>query len=127
MTANKASAFKGVLRSKGFVWIGSKQKNKALGFWSSAGLIASIGPEGKWFVETPESEWPDGDHDAIRRDIGDHKHGDRRIEIVFIGIGVDKEKLFSKLDECLCTDAEMGELADVADDPFVPWDLDALK
>lgn len=124
VAAKQASPFAGVLRSKGFLWLGSKEKDPLLGFWSSAGTIASIGPEGKWFVDTPECDWPPCDHAAIRADIGAHPHGDRRIEIVFIGIAIDQAKLFALLDSCLCTDAEMAALADPVDDPFASWQED---
>jgi G3E family GTPase len=126
LDAKEASPFKGILRSKGFVWIGSKQKNKALGFWSSSGIIASLGPEGKWFCEVDPDEWPAGDHTKIRQDIGQYPHGDRRIEIVFIGINVDFEAAFAELDKALCTEEEVANMPDGSDDPFVPWDLDAL-
>jgi G3E family GTPase len=126
LDAKEKSPFKGILRSKGFVWIGSKQKNKALGFWSSSGIIASLGPEGKWFCEVDPDEWPAGDHTKIREDIGQYPHGDRRIEIVFIGINVDFEAAFAELDKALCTEEEVANMPDGSEDPFVPWDLDAL-
>lgn len=117
-TANRASPFGNVLRSKGFAWLATR--NDTIAHWSQAGLILSFGPEGVWFSAVPESEWPAGDHEAIRRDI-QGEHGDRRQELVFIGINVDQTALFAALSACLVSDDEWKASATL-DDPFVSWD-----
>jgi G3E family GTPase len=119
-TANRASPFGTVLRSKGFAWIATR--NDKIAHWSQAGLILSFGPEGIWFSAVPETEWPDGDHEAIRRDM-QGEHGDRRQELVFIGIDVDEKALFAALDACLVTDEEWA-ISSTLQDPFVSWDDD---
>lgn len=51
--------------------------------------------------------------------------GDRRQELVFIGIGLDEPQVRRDLDACLLTDAEMssGETAwATLPDPFTTWD-----
>lgn len=116
--ANRASPFGAVLRSKGFAWLATR--NDQIAHWSQAGLILTFGPEGIWFSAVPETEWPKGDHEAIRRDI-QGEHGDRRQELVFIGINLDQAALFAALDACLVSDAEWAT-SSTLEDPFVSWD-----
>jgi G3E family GTPase len=124
--ARKQSAFAGVLRSKGFVWLtGKKSRNDNICFWSGAGAVLSIGPEGPWFCLRPRETWPD-DTAGILADIGDHEHGDRRQEIVFIGIDIDKARLFSALDRCLVTDDEWAN-AEELEDPMLAWEAGEQK
>ena len=55
-----------------------------------------------------DEEWPNGPKQraAILSDFGD-KYGDRRQEIVFIGIGMDQPAIEAALDGCLLSDEEM--------------------
>ncbi|MFN9974755.1 MAG: GTP-binding protein, partial [Phycisphaerae bacterium] len=49
--------FTGVLRSKGIVWIASK--NDWAYDWSQAGCSIRIDPAGYWWSAAPEDHWPD--------------------------------------------------------------------
>ncbi len=52
--------------------------------------------------------------------------GERRQELVFIGIELDRSRLVAALDHCLLTQAEaaLGQMAWVAwPDPFPAWEL----
>ena len=44
--------------------------------------------------------------ESVRADF-QGKHGDRRQELVFIGVDMDKETMIEKLDACILSDAEM--------------------
>lgn len=113
-----------VLRSKGFFWMASR--NSVVGEWGQAGVMASVEcADLPWFAEIPEEAWPDDA--ATLKDIrskfqGDH--GDRRQELVFIGVGLKEAALRAALDTCLLTDEEMSQtISDWAsfDDPWQKW------
>ena len=56
----------------------------------------------------PKDEWPEDLKEVadINADfVGDL--GDRRQELVFIGVGMDRAKIVQLFDECLLTDSEM--------------------
>ena len=66
--------------------------------------------EGEWWDSIPRDEWPAEEEKkaAILRDFSG-RHGDRKQEIVFIGIKLDRKDVEAKLDACLLTDDEMKE------------------
>ena len=120
----------GVLRSKGFLWIASRHDDAYI--WSQAGVSVQVNPAGLWWAAAPKEEWPieipeNADLlNDIRREF-DGPYGDRRQEIVFIGIDMNRTKIESMLEECLVTDEELkaGPEAWVHyDDPLpqVEWD-----
>jgi len=97
-----------LIRSKGFCWLTS-EPHTAL-YWQHAGSFFELQAEGAW--------WADVDPEAMPQDAATKKkimedfvepYGDRRQEIVFIGIGMDQTKIEAKLDECLLTDEEFEE------------------
>lgn len=119
----------GVIRSKGFLWIASRHDYAYA--WSQAGVSVQINPAGLWWAAAPEEEWPeDVPENAdlledIRREF-DGPFGDRRQEIVFIGIDMDRSVIESLLEECLLTDDELAGGPEVwasYDDPLpqVEW------
>lgn len=64
----------------------------------------------KWRCELPESEWPENPEirSAIRADF-EGTWGDRRQEIVLIGLGMQQDgqqRLHAALHSCLLTDDE---------------------
>ncbi|KAJ5712044.1 hypothetical protein N7488_006200 [Penicillium malachiteum] len=101
-------AFGPILRSKGFFWLATRPFQ--FGEWSQAGGMLTVGCGGPWFAEVPEESWPDDKdvRESIENDF-QGQWGDRRQEIVFIGEGVDKEKISALLDECLLDDKDMKQ------------------
>ncbi|WP_374111606.1 GTP-binding protein [Pseudonocardia sp. ICBG1142] len=75
---------------------------------SQAGHLIRHGYIGHWWRFLPQEIWPqDYRRDAIT-DNWDDAVGDCRQELVFIGQGIDRDRLFADLDACLLTDAEIG-------------------
>ena len=97
----------GVLRSKGFCWIASRHDEAIL--WSQAGCSIGLSPEGNWWAAVPQDDWPD-DADERAEVIRDFvkPYGDRRQELVFIGIDLDQPVIESALIDCLLTNEEMA-------------------
>ncbi|MEW4527658.1 zinc metallochaperone GTPase ZigA [Maioricimonas sp. JC845] len=97
--------FRGVLRSKGLMWIASR--NDWAYDWSQAGCSIRMNPAGVWWASVPAEEWP-SDEDEIReiRSRFAGEYGDRHQELVLIGQGLDQERIERILDSCLLTDLE---------------------
>lgn len=97
----------GVLRSKGLMWIGSR--NDWAYDWSQAGCSIRMNPAGLWWAAAPKDDWPD-DETAIAeinsKLTGDH--GDRHQELVFIGHQMNEGRITEALDQCLLTDSEFA-------------------
>ena len=115
-----------VMRSKGFVWL--ENNHSTAMYWSHAGRHFEMRAEGDWWCTVEEEDWPTGkeQRDIILRDfLGveaesdnvkeasrfrvNDKIGDRRNEIVFIGIGMDEDAIRRDLDSCLLDDREFEE------------------
>lgn len=97
---------KEVVRSKGLMWIATRN-NLAISF-SQAGVSRQLSPAGLWVAALSEeerlayfgSEYP-------KTPDWDEVWGDRITKLVFIGVGLDRERITRSLDEALLTDAEM--------------------
>ena len=119
--------FEGVLRSKGLMWIASR--NDWAYDWSQAGCSIRMIPAGFWWAAAPEEEWPSDEEGVAAiysRFVGEH--GDRHQELVFIGQGLDRERVESILDDCLLTDLEFiqGPSAwSEFEDPLPPIELES--
>lgn len=95
------------IRTKGFVWLASH--HDLCGIWNQAGRLMKLEPIGRWWAAVPQTKWPD--QPALRKEIKkdwDMIHGDRRQELVFIGIGMDKDPMVQALNGALLTDEEMA-------------------
>ncbi len=116
-----------LLRSKGFFWLASKPQEA--GSWSQAGGLMRHGFAGRWWRFVPKAHWPqDAESTASILAHWQPHSGDCRQELVFIGQGVDFQRLNAELDECLLTDAEMAmgsEAWTALPDPFGPWHEEA--
>lgn len=119
------SAWPNVVRAKGFFWIATRPD--WMGEVSHAGALVRHQRMGRWWASVPDERWPDSQEftDYLER-IWDPKSGDRRQEIVFIGIDMDQAAITAQLDACL-TDPGSGSSARSIrprtdlEDPFPEW------
>ena len=122
------STWHGVLRSKGFFWLASRMD--VTGLWSQAGGSATCEAAGMWYAALPKSEWPDDDDGRAQiRSDWQEPWGDRRQELVFIGVELDEAALRAKLDAALLTKKELAlgpEGWRALRDPFPEWSDDGV-
>ncbi len=113
----------GVIRAKGFFWISSRPD--FVGELAQAGAVVRHQGVGRWWAGIPKSRWPDDPQfEDVVRQYWIEGYGDRRQEMVFIGLSkdMDQENIRARLDACL----EEGYLDDPqsfvnAADPFPEW------
>jgi G3E family GTPase len=95
-----------VVRAKGFVWLPHSEKYSV-----SLNVAASeyrLTVAGKWIAELPDEERESMlDNNPVLRENWHPKWGDRGVQLVFIGAGVEEETVVERLDDCLLTDEEM--------------------
>lgn len=102
----------GVLRSKGFAWIATRHDYAYQ--WGQAGVSIQLNPAGIWWDAASEDYWPDeADERTQLLSQFEGKYGDRRQELVFIGIDLDQEVIEERLHQCLLTDLEYAAGPDV--------------
>jgi G3E family GTPase len=90
----------GLLRAKGFFWLAEQPAD--MGFLSVAGGRARREFVGTWVAALRESGViTDAEISGAARAKWREPYGDRRQELVFIGTGLDAEKLRETLDACL--------------------------
>lgn len=95
----------GVLRSKGVAWVAGR--DDLLLRYEQAGPSRRVEADGAWIASLPESRRET--QRRLRDGLEWHEdHGDRRVELVFIGKGVDESAIRAALDDCLLTDEEHG-------------------
>ena len=113
-----------LIRSKGFFWLATRPEYA--GQWSQAGGIARYGFAGLFWKAVPKKDWPeDEEYLASIKNQWVEPFGDMRQELVFIGQGLDQEKMTQKLDQCLLTEEEVlkgREYWATLEDPFPAWD-----
>jgi len=91
----------GLLRAKGFYW--TREQPDEMAFLSVAGGVVRHDTLNPWWAALVENgkarleERPE----TIRA-LWVEPHGDRRQELVFIGVGLDETALRAALDGCLC-------------------------
>lgn len=84
-----------------------------------AGQSVRAGPGGQWVATLPEQQRERFlERQPSLREEWDEQWGDRGIELVFIGPGLDEAALRSRLEECLLTAEEMDEDWETYPDPF---------
>ena len=126
----QAGQFKSVLRSKGYVWIATRPDIK--GVWGQAGSVMRLDPEGPWRAVLGSASDGEGEDDDLTEEeeknlqleLKEHKHGDRKQEVVIIGIlnAEDRKEIERLLDECLVSDEEWADLPSlVQQDPIPMW------
>jgi len=110
-------------RSKGFCWLATKHDFAAM--WSQAGGSFRMEPVGRWWAVAPRDRWPnDPQSVAWIESKWQEPFGDRRQELVIIGVELDEARARSLLDSCLLTDEELDmgrEVWSAWPDPFPEW------
>jgi len=111
----------GVIRAKGFFWIATRPL--WVGELAVAGSQTMTSRMGRWWASVPKNQWP---HDNQFEDFVAHNWdatwGDRRQELVFIGIDMDEHRTRARLDACLiCADGYTPDCWQELDDPFPGW------
>ena len=113
-----------LIRSKGFFWLATRPEYA--GQWSQAGGIARYGFAGLFWKAVPKKDWPeDEEYLASIKNQWVEPFGDMRQELVFIGQGLDQEKMTQKLDDCLLTEEEVLKgraYWATLEDPFPAWE-----
>ena len=113
----------GVVRTKGFFWVASRPD--FVGEFSQAGPLVRHQGIGRWWSANPKEYWPQDPEfiKTIKEDWHDH-YGDRKQEIVFIGLlaEMDEAQIRQRLDACLVKDYLNNPegFLDMSD-PFPKW------
>jgi G3E family GTPase len=141
-TIKRTDKFGNILRSKGYMWIGSVERLGGIGEWNHAGGVLSVGYAGGWGQLWDVLSKKDPSRTLTGTDIDAIQPCQR---IVFIGQELKRQVIEEALNECLLTEAEQLQLRQVAaiiadlpederkehplrhtfDDPFEPWPVDA--
>ena len=113
----------GVIRAKGFFWISSRPN--FVGEVSQAGAFVRHQGIGKWWAAVNEEQWPDDNSFRLNMNkIWAKGYGDRRQEIVFIGLKneMNESLIKNKLDGFLIKNYSIN-LANTLryKDPFPEW------
>ena len=124
--SDEKNVFKGVVRSKGHLWLANA--NAFPMSIHTAGKHLTVVPIGAPFLAaTDKDEWDDEGkkvyNEAVKSGSWDEKFGDRGSEIVFIGVNLNKKLIAEKLSAALLTEQESKALGGVAgwkrlSDPF---------
>lgn len=111
-----------VVRAKGHFWLATRPD--WVGELAVAGSQTMTARMGRWWGSIPKHHWPDDDR--FERFVAQHWHavwGDRRQELVFIGIGMDEARIRARLDACLLPVTQFTpEMWLGLRDPFPSWE-----
>jgi len=116
----------GVVRAKGFFWLATRPDY--VGELSQAGALVRTNKRGRWWSAVPRSYWPqEPEWHRAMQDYLDAEWGDRRQEIVFIGVDpMDKASIIAELDSCLVTEEVFKPESWLRlNDPFPSWSVAA--
>jgi G3E family GTPase len=117
----------GVVRAKGFFWLASRPD--FVGEMSQAGAFVRHKGIGRWWTAVPKERWPDSkEFKSMLDGLWDANYGDRRQEMVFIGLSseMDEKAITARLDACLVDNYLSDEASFKSDnDPFPLWFQDA--
>jgi G3E family GTPase len=114
----------GLVRAKGHFWLANRPR--WCGELSIAGAICRTSALGFWWAAVPKERWPQAaEVAAMVKSNWVAGYGDRRQELVFIGIGMDQAAMSAALDACLTGPAK-GDAFRPSDyaslpDPFPDW------
>ena len=121
----ESDAMKGIIRAKGFFWVGSQPSISLL--LSIAGKSSKFEKAGLWWSAIPTEKRPPETNSEFYDwllSIWDQTYGDRRNEMVFIGQDIDEDLLRQSLEWASLTDDELNtpEQWKNFEDPFPPWE-----
>lgn len=114
-------AWPGVVRAKGHFWLATRPA--WVGEMSQAGAQVTNQAMGRWWAAIPRDRWPASEEFArMMKTNWDAQWGDRRQELVFIGIDMDETAIRQRLDACLVPETAFvpKRWADLPD-PFPVW------
>jgi len=118
-----SEVWSGVLRSKGFFWLATRMS--AIGHWSQAGGSATCEGAGTWYADLPHEDWPEEPEARVQiAEDWREPWGDRRQELVFIGVDLNEEYLRQRLNAALLTAEEFALGRDhwtTLPDPLPAW------
>lgn len=113
----------GIIRAKGFFWLSTRPDY--IGEVSQAGSLIRHQGLGVWWSSIDKREWPDSpEFEDMLTKHWDEKSGDKRQEIVFIGLkeAIDIDAIKTKLNDCLIQDYwQNPEAYQRIHDPFPNW------
>jgi G3E family GTPase len=110
-----------IVRAKGIVWCATRN-NLALLF-SQAGPSVQLEPVSYWVASLPDEQQVQYfAEDPSIKETWDDIYGDRKNELVLIGIDMDKEVVKATLDRCLLSEEEMTHNWNQMRDPF-GWNI----
>jgi G3E family GTPase len=113
----------GVIRAKGFFWLITRPD--FVGEMAQAGHFVDHHGVGPWWVAMDREQWPQtNEFQLSMKKYWDDRYGDRRQEIVFIGLKetFDKDWIIQHLDACIVENS-LNHLHESSsyDDPFPLW------
>ncbi len=95
----------GLVRAKGLCWIAGRDRQAITMSYASSETGLEV--TGRWiasFSDSQQETYRKGQPDLP----WDEEHGDREIRLALIGRNLEMDALKARLDDCLCTDAEMA-------------------
>ncbi|MED3561007.1 GTP-binding protein [Bacillus xiapuensis] len=112
-----------IVRAKGIAWCATRNDLALL--FSQAGPSVQLEPVSYWVASLPAEQQAQYLEESLElKDEWDETFGDRKNELVLIGIDMDKNLVKASLDRCLLTEEEMTQDWNQMNDPFV-WTITA--
>ena len=113
-----------VIRSKWIIWLASR--NDWAGNWSQAGWSIRLDWLGRWMASFSIEErilYAPDQNAEYEKEFWDAPYGDRKNELVIIGVDIDEEKITEMLDDALISDEEYDHPETWANfnDPLPAW------
>jgi G3E family GTPase len=95
-----ASSWGGILRAKGFFWLSTRPR--WVGELSHSGALLRTSGRSWWWSAVDQARWPkDPEWRRALDAVWDPCYGDRKQELVFIGVDFDQDDLKKRIDFCL--------------------------
>lgn len=108
-----------IIRTKGLIWLAAEGDVAAN--LSQVGPSIEFGPAGYWIANLPNDDIEDilRIEPAVRKNWH-HQWGDRKTELVMVGIKMERKNIEDKLDACLLSEKEMDLDWSKFENPL-PW------